>query len=179
MMETRQHCGRVSLLDRALSLVFRNRKPVRELCDECRGIVTAFTEWKSVYFSSLRQARHPRRPRQAAETVTASGLIASPRVTILTAAELRPRSPEAPRQPVTMAACPGCGYKLPEGFALIRCARCQAWFHESCFWRVLPSEDWMAHVRRALGIDAFKPLRFICATCRKLERPQPTTHRAT
>jgi hypothetical protein len=168
-MAMRRHCGRISLLDRARSLLFRNRKPARELCDECRGIVTAFAEWKAVYFSSLRQAKHARGPRRPEETVTASQVIASPRVTILTAGEIQPRKPEPPRQPVTMAACPGCGYKLPEGFALIRCSRCQAWFHESCFWRGLPTDDWRVHVRRALGIDAFKPLRFICATCRKLK----------
>jgi hypothetical protein len=170
----RRHCGRISLLDRARSLLFRNRKPARELCDDCRGIVEAFVDWKSVYFTSMRQARHARSPRRPDAPVTASQVIAAPRVTILTAAEIQPRELDPPRQPVAVAACPGCGHKLPEGFALIRCARCQAWFHESCFWRSLPTDDWMAHVRRALGIDAFKPLRFICATCRKLEEPRTT-----
>jgi hypothetical protein len=178
-MATRRHCGRVSLVDRARSLLFWHRRPARQVCDECRGIIEAFADWKSVYLSSLQQAKHPRSPHRPDQTVTTGRVTPSPRVTILMASEIRPREPEPPRQPVMMASCPGCGYKLPEGFALIRCARCQAWFHESCFWRVLPTDAWMDHVRRALGLDQFKPLRFICATCRTLEEPRAPTPRVT
>jgi hypothetical protein len=53
----------------------------------------------------------------------------------------------------------------------VRCARCGVKYHEPCFWRVLPLEEWVEYVQWAIKTDEDEEdedgFEIICAVCRE------------
>ena len=77
----------------------------------------------------------------------------------------------SPRRPVTSAPCPVCtsDIRSDECEGLLYCTRCYAAYHEACFWRVLPIEDFLAYwawLKRPDDEHGDEHRDYVCATCR-------------
>ncbi len=82
--------------------------------------------------------------------------------------------------PKLPASCPVCDCPFgpsEEGvMRVVRCAQCGVKYHEPCFWRVLPLEEWVEYIQSAVETndneeddedeDGFE---IVCAACRDKE----------
>ena len=88
--------------------------------------------------------------------------------------------------PKSPASCRVCSCTFGPGeegvMRVVRCARCGVKYHEPCFWRVLPLEDWIEYVQWALETNQDEEEQYeddeekneedfeiICAVCREKE----------
>jgi hypothetical protein len=62
---------------------------------------------------------------------------------------------------------------------VVRCARCGVKYHEPCFWRVLPLEEWVEYIQSTMETneeeepdedeeeDEEAAFEILCAACRE------------
>jgi len=81
-----------------------------------------------------------------------------------------------PKLPASCRVC-NCAFGPGEEgvVRIVRCGQCGVKYHEPCFWRVLPLEEWVEYIQLAMepneneeedeeGEDGFE---IICAVCRE------------
>ena len=80
----------------------------------------------------------------------------------------------SPRPPVTSSPCPVCSCEIrsDECEGLLYCTQCYTAYHESCFWRVLPLDEFLAYWSWLKRADDQYHLDYICAACREREIPE-------
>jgi len=84
--------------------------------------------------------------------------------------------------PKAPALCPICNCPVgpveEEATRVARCARCGVKYHEPCFWRVLPLEEWVEYIQWAMETNEEEDqdndedeeeegVEMVCAACRE------------
>ena len=88
---------------------------------------------------------------------------------------LKIRVGDPPKLPASCPVC-NCPFEPSEEGAMrvVRCARCGVQYHEPCFWRVLPLEEWVEYIQWAMETDEDEEeddddFEIICAACHEKE----------
>jgi hypothetical protein len=119
-----------------------------DLCDECTGKVTKF------FLKTFRESRD----RCITPTDEAWGKAHGIAV-----------SPKPIPKPVTSAPCQVCAYLIrsDESEGLFHCERCERVYHEPCYWRLLPVEDFLTYWRWLDTAPHSKEHpEYVCAACK-------------
>jgi len=94
---------------------------------------------------------------------------------------LKIRVGDPPKSPASCPVCRCLFGPLEEGtMRVVRCAQCRTKYHEPCFWRMKPLEEWVEYIQAAMETDEDEEddddeeneadedgFEIICAACRE------------